>query len=195
MVVRIDRVTTRGGDRGETSLGDGSRISKASAHIAALGSLDEANTVIGVLRAHVMNDNALGDRLSALQNMLFDLGSDLCQPQDNAKAQRVSISLAEDIDQEIDHLREKQEPLRSFILPGGSLPAAWAHMARASVRRAERDVVALSQSVEINGAIVSILNRLSDYFFVLARHLNDDGRNDTLWAPGRSLREASIPDT
>ncbi|NHO31601.1 cob(I)yrinic acid a,c-diamide adenosyltransferase [Acetobacter fallax] len=186
MVVRIDRVVTRGGDKGQTSLGDGSRISKASRHVDAIGMLDEANAIIGLLRAHVAGTDAdLASRLASIQNLLFDMGGDLCQPEGSKHAKRLDISLTTVIEEEVERLRASQLPLTSFVLPGGSLPAAWAHLARTTIRRTERSVVTLSEETTINPALTPILNRLSDYFFVLSRHLNDNGREDIVWEPGK----------
>lgn len=189
MTVRIDRVTTRGGDKGQTSLGDGSRVSKASLHIEAIGALDEANTVIGLLRSSLSPAHAaLTDRLAAIQNLLFDMGSDLCQPLSRTTTARVSEQALADLEQETATLQAMLPPLTSFVLPGGTPDAARAHLARTATRRAERTLVALSEHTPVSPALVPVLNRLSDYFFVLARHLNDNGAADILWQPGRSLR-------
>ncbi|NHN87887.1 cob(I)yrinic acid a,c-diamide adenosyltransferase [Acetobacter conturbans] len=188
MAVRIDRIVTRGGDKGETSLGDGTRLSKADLHIEAIGVLDETNATIGVLRSHVdPGDPILSDRLMAVQNLLFDMGGDLCMPEGSARAKRVSTDILPALEAEIERLRACQAPLKSFVLPGGTVAAAWAHVARTAVRKAERTIIALSQEKTINPAMGPILNRLSDYFFVLSRHLNEDGRADVLWQPGASL--------
>ena len=186
MSVRIDRVVTRGGDRGQTSLGDGTRLSKADLHVEAIGVLDEANAAVGVLRSHVV-DTVLSKRLMAIQNLLFDMGGDLCMPEDSRHAKRLTDRVIVPLEAEIERMRALQVPLTSFILPGGSVPAAWAHIARTAVRKAERAVVALSEQATINPVLVPLLNRLSDYFFVLGRHLNDDGRQDVLWQPGAAL--------
>ncbi|NHN83394.1 cob(I)yrinic acid a,c-diamide adenosyltransferase [Acetobacter musti] len=188
MVVRIDRVVTRGGDRGQTSLGDGSRVSKSSRHIEAIGMLDEANAVVGLLRAHVaVSDMDLAGRLAGIQNLIFDIGSDLCQPEGSRHAKRLDDSLTNVIEKEVERLRAAQLPLTSFVLPGGSIAAGWAHLARTTIRRTERSVVALAEETSINPALTPILNRLSDYFFVLSRHLNEDGRLDIVWEPGKPL--------
>ncbi len=186
MSVRIDRVVTRGGDKGQTSLGDGTRLSKADRHVEAIGVLDEANAAVGVLRSHVA-DEVLSRKLMAVQNLLFDMGGDLCMPEGSKHAKRLTDSVIVPLEAEIERMRALQVPLTSFILPGGSVPAAWAHIARTAVRKAERAVVALSEQATINPVLVPLLNRLSDYFFVLGRHLNDDGRQDVLWQPGAAL--------
>ncbi|MCH4092216.1 cob(I)yrinic acid a,c-diamide adenosyltransferase [Acetobacter sp.] len=186
MSVRIDRVVTRGGDKGQTSLGDGTRLSKADLHVEAIGVLDEANAAVGVLRSHVV-DPDLSGKLMAVQNLLFDMGGDLCMPEGSKHAKRLTDSVIVPLEAEIERLRVLQVPLTSFILPGGSVSAAWAHIARTAVRKAERAVVALSGQTTINPVLMPLLNRLSDYFFVLGRHLNDDGRQDVLWQPGATL--------
>ncbi|AOX19590.1 cob(I)yrinic acid a,c-diamide adenosyltransferase [Kozakia baliensis] len=180
MNIRIDRVTTRGGDGGQTSLGDGSRVAKDDPRIEAIGAVDELNAFLGMLH-HAAPEVAY---LSELQNALFDLGADLCQPH----VQR-ACSLNEEavvrLEQETEVLRVRQEPLSSFVLPGGTNGACWAHLARTVARRAERRVVALHDAQLENAA--RFLNRLSDYLFVLARYENDDGRSDILWNPKRGL--------
>ncbi|MFT8718598.1 cob(I)yrinic acid a,c-diamide adenosyltransferase [Acetobacter sp.] len=188
MVVRIDRVFTRGGDKGETSLGDGTRLSKSDLHIEAIGMLDETNAIVGALRAHLdAGENDLSARLKDVQNLLFDMGGDLCMPEGNERAKRVGEGVLPALEKEIERLRAFQEPLTSFVLSGGSPAASWAHLARTTVRKAERSLVALSRKTAINPILVPILNRLSDYFFVVSRHLNEDGRKDILWQPGHSF--------
>lgn len=184
-MVNLTRIYTRGGDKGETSLGDGSRRAKHDLRVEAYGTVDEANAVIGLVRLHVTGDvDAL---LSRVQNDLFDLGADLCTPEDGRKAEgalRVVADQVAAIEQAIDGYNENLESLKSFILPGGSAAAAHLHLARTVSRRAERLVVALSEAEEVNPEAVKYLNRLSDLFFVLARHCNDGGKADVLWVPG-----------
>lgn len=184
-MVNLTRIYTRGGDKGETSLGDGSRRAKHDLRVEAYGTVDEANAVIGLVRLHVTGDvDAL---LSRVQNDLFDLGADLCTPEDGRKAEgalRVVADQVAAIEQAIDGYNEDLESLKSFILPGGSAAAAHLHLARTVSRRAERLVVALSEAEEVNPEAVKYLNRLSDLFFVLARHCNDGGKADVLWVPG-----------
>lgn len=193
MVVRIDRIVTRGGDQGDTSLGDGTRISKASRHVDTIGALDEANSVIGLLRTHIADtDTATRASLAGVQNLLFDIGSDICQPDTNKRAKRVDHDITPLIEAEVERLRAAQLPLTSFVLPGGSVASGWAHLARTTVRRAERSVAALAMEMPLNPALLPILNRLSDYFFVLARHLNDNGKKDQLWEPGKPLFSHNI---
>ncbi len=185
MVVRIDRVVTRGGDTGETSLGDGARVRKDDDRIVALGSVDEANAAIGVLRALGIPD-AVDAMLARIQNDLFDLGADLCVPGQGGKRRRLADTPSARLEVEIAAINASLAPLRSFILPGGTPAAAQAHAARTLARRAERDVVRLAAAQPVNPAVVRYLNRLSDHLFVLARSLNGAGANDVLWVPGGS---------
>jgi cob(I)alamin adenosyltransferase len=184
-MVKLDKIYTRGGDKGQTSLGDGARVAKHDLRVEAYGTVDELNAVIGLARLHAEGDaDAV---LSRIQNDLFDLGADLCTPEDSRRSQgalRIEDSQVERLEAEIDTLNDALAPLKSFILPGGTPAAAWLHMARTVARRAERLVCALAEKEDVNGAAVRYLNRLSDHFFVLARHLNDDGRADVLWVPG-----------
>jgi cob(I)alamin adenosyltransferase len=180
-VVRIDRVVTRGGDGGETSLGDGARVRKDTPRIAAIGAVDEANATIGVLRLHT---GALPDAdamLARIQNDLFDLGADLCVPGEAGERLRLSDAPVARLEAEIAAINAALPPLTSFILPGGSPAAAHAHVARTVVRRAERAVVAVDG---ISPAVIRYLNRLSDHLFILARRLNHNGVDDVLWVPG-----------
>jgi len=186
---------TRGGDSGETSLGDGSRVRKDSAVIEAIGAVDEANAVIGVLRLHTSDapdamlpriQDAMLPRiqdamLARIQNDLFDLGADLCVPGDGGARLRLTDAPVDRLEREVAAMNEALPALTSFILPGGCPGAAYAHMARTVVRRAERTVVALEG---INPAVVRYLNRLSDHLFVMARVLNENGAGDVLWVPG-----------
>jgi cob(I)alamin adenosyltransferase len=181
-MIRIDRVVTRGGDGGETSLGNGSRVAKDALRVEAYGTVDEANAAIGVLRLHA---NAAADAMLArIQNDLFDVGSDLCVPGEAGDRLRVTDAPALRLEAEIAAMNAALPPLDSFILPGGAPAAAYAHVARTVVRRAERLVVALARAEAVNPAIVRLLNRLSDHLFVLGRHLNDDGAADVKWIPG-----------
>ncbi|GAN67975.1 cob(I)yrinic acid a,c-diamide adenosyltransferase [Acetobacter orleanensis] len=191
MSIRIDRVVTRGGDSGQTSLGDGSRVAKNSARIEAMGSLDELNAVVGLLRSHGTADSPVAAHLAQLQNWLFDMGALLCQPQ-KTEAQAASPlgeTIVAELECWVEHLREAQAPLTSFILPGGTPAAAWAHLARTQARTTERRVVALAQEEAVSPDLLKILNRVSDYFFVLARHFNQDGRTDLVWTPAAQRAE------
>ncbi len=184
-MVRLDKIYTRGGDKGQTSLGDGARVAKHDLRVEAYGTVDELNAVIGLARQHT--DGDVDAMLSRIQNDLFDLGADLCTPEDSRRSEgalRIDDAQVERLESEIDRLNDALEPLKSFILPGGTPAASWAHMARTVSRRAERLVCALAEKEDVNGAAVRYLNRLSDHFFVLARHLNDNGAADVLWVPG-----------
>ena len=184
-MVRLTRIYTRGGDAGETSLGDGARVSKSSTRVAAFGTVDEANSAVGIARLHATGD--ADAMLGRIQNDLFDLGADLCTPEEeNPKYPplRISDRQVERLEHEIDAMNEKLAPLDSFILPGGSPAAAYLHLARTVARRAERLIVELAATEPVNPAAVRSANRLSDHLFVLSRHLTEDGRRDVLWVPG-----------
>ena len=184
-MVRLTRIYTRGGDAGETSLGDGARVSKSSTRVAAFGTVDEANSAVGIARLHATGD--ADAMLGRIQNDLFDLGADLCTPEEeNPKYPplRISDRQVERLEHEIDAMNENLAPLDSFILPGGSPAAAYLHLARTVARRAERLIVELAATEPVNPAAVRYANRLSDHLFVLSRHLNEDGRRDVLWVPG-----------
>jgi len=190
-MVRLSKIYTKTGDSGETGLGDGSRISKASLRIAAIGAVDEANSAIGIARCHAAASNGRdGDSdamLARIQNDLFDLGADLCAPEDGRKAEgrlRICEAQVERLEREIDAMNERLEPLTSSVLPGGTALAAHLHLARAIARRAEVAMVALAEKEEINGSAVRYINRLSDHLFVMARTANKDGMGDVLWGPG-----------
>ena len=187
MSIRIDRVVTRGGDLGLTSLGDGTRVSKDAARVEAYGAVDEANASLGVLRAAMQPDSAPESFLRRVQSMLFDVGADLCVPGSAGAKLRLSDAPVEAVEAEIALLLERQAPLDSFVLPAGSPAASQAHVARTVVRRAERRVVTLASSEPVTPAVIQLLNRLSDYLFVLSRHLNEDGRADVLWVRGGSV--------
>ena len=184
-MVRLTRIYTRGGDQGETSLGDGSRVSKHALRVATFGTVDEANAAIGLVRLHAAaNIDAM---LSRIQNDLFDLGADLCTPEDGrrgAGALRIAAAQVERLEREIDMMNASLRPLDSFVLPGGSAAAAHLHLARTVVRRAERLVGDLSQREPVNPEALRYLNRLSDHLFVLGRRANDNGERDVLWVPG-----------
>jgi cob(I)alamin adenosyltransferase len=184
VTVRIDRVVTRGGDGGETSLGDGTRVRKHVLRVEAYGTVDEANSFIGVVRACAGPDERTDIALRRIQNDLFDIGADLCVPGEAGERLRLSDAPSAWLETEIAHLNASLPPLRSFVLPGGTPGAAHAHVARAVTRRAERLVVALAETETVNPAIIRYLNRLSDYLFVLARHLNGGGVGDVEWVPG-----------
>jgi cob(I)alamin adenosyltransferase len=182
-MVKLTRIYTRGGDAGETSLGDGERVSKADLRIEAIGTVDEANAAIGMARLHT--DGATDAMLGRIQNDLFDLGADLCVPEGGDKSRlRIAASQVERLEREIDQLNAELAELNSFVLPGGVPAAAALHLARTVARRAERLIVALAARDGLNPQAVAYINRLSDHLFVLARHLNDRGARDVLWKPG-----------
>jgi len=190
-MVKLTRIYTRGGDKGKTSLGTGKRVVKHHPRVAAYGAVDEANAVIGIARLHTTADPEADAMLERIQNDLFDLGADLCTPEDPAMdpemakaALRIVDAQVERLEREIDRMNEALKPLDSFILPGGSAGAAHLHLARTVVRRAEREMTALAEAEPVNPAAVRYINRLSDHLFVLARWLNDRGRSDVLWKPG-----------
>jgi cob(I)alamin adenosyltransferase len=188
-MVYLSRIYTKTGDQGETALGDGTRVSKDHPRVASYGSVDELNSVLGLLLANHPN-LAEAQLLREIQNDLFDVGGDLCIPQKPeeppGKVLRVRPEQVTRLEQAIDRLNANLSPLRSFVLPGGRPAAAWCHLARTVCRRAERDVVTLARAEPINPQIVVYLNRLSDLLFVLARVCNDGGANDVLWEPGKS---------
>ena len=184
-MVTLSKIYTRTGDSGETGLGDGSRISKASLRVAAMGAVDEANSAIGVARLDAQGDTDA--MLARIQNDLFDLGADLSAPQDGRKAEgrlRIAPAQVERLEGEIDAMNATLSPLTSFVLPGGTALAAHLHLARAIARRAEAAIVALAADETINDAAIRYANRLSDHLFVMARAAN--GGDDVLWIPGEN---------
>lgn len=194
-MVRLTRIYTRGGDTGETSLGDGARVKKHAPRVAAYGTVEEANAAIGLARLHVDPgidpgaDAATDAMLSRIQNDLFDLGADLCTPEDSPRAARkgalrILPAQVERLEHEIDAMNAELSPLDSFVLPGGTPAAAHLHLARTITRRAERLVSELAAAEPVNPEALKYLNRLSDHLFVLGRRLNDKGARDILWRPG-----------
>ena len=181
-MIRIDRVVTRGGDAGQTSLGDGTRVDKDDLRVDAYGTVDEANATIGLLRLHVAHHPEIDATLARIQNDLFDVGADLCVPGDAGERLRLTDAPSARLELEIAAMNDTLAPLTSFILPGGTPAAAHAHLARTVVRRAERLVVRLARAQPVNPAIIRFLNRLSDHLFVLGRRLNPGG--DVQWTPG-----------
>ena len=188
-MVRLTRIYTRGGDKGQTSLGDGSRVPKQSPRVEAFGTVDEANAAIGLARLHTEGEE---DRMLArIQNDLFDLGADLCTPEEGrprsanrAGALRIVAAQVTRLEREIDSMNAALRPLDSFILPGGTPAAAHLHLARTVTRRAERLLCALAAAETVNPEAIKYLNRLSDHLFVLGRRVNDNGAKDVLWQPG-----------
>ena len=199
-MVKLNVIYTRTGDKGETGLGDGSRRIKSDARIAAMGDVDETNCAIGLAVLAVRHagdaaDLAIEPALTRIQNDLFDLGADLCLPRQPHEAPgavlRVAASQVKALERAIDRLNARLDPLRSFVLPGGTGAAAALHQARAICRRAERSMVALAaiEGEEVGEAALAYVNRLSDYLFVAARAANDFGKSDVLWAPGANQGE------
>ncbi|HTT79776.1 MAG TPA: cob(I)yrinic acid a,c-diamide adenosyltransferase [Stellaceae bacterium] len=189
-MVRLTRIYTRGGDKGKTSLGDGSRVPKQSLRVDAYGTVDEANAAIGLARLHA--DTETDAMLARIQNDLFDLGADLCTPETARRAPanqkngalRIVAAQVARLEREIDAVNADLQPLNSFVLPGGSAAAAYLHLARTVTRRAERLVCALAAAEKVNPEAVKYLNRLSDHLFVLSRRVNANGARDVLWQPG-----------
>lgn len=186
-MVRLNKIYTRTGDSGETGLVDGSRASKADPRFGAIGDVDEANSAIGLARCAVADEEA-GAMLGRIQNEMFDLGADLATPGEDFAPDAMTLRIVADqvarLEAEIDRMNEDLEPLRSFILPGGSEAAARLHLARAIVRRAERSVVAAGNGVALNPLALSYINRLSDLLFVMARWIARKEGGDVLWQPG-----------
>ena len=181
-MIRIDRVITRGGDTGETSLGDGTRLPKDAVRVEAYGTVDEANAAIGLMRLHTTGeDDAM---LARIQNDLFDIGADLCVPGDAGDRLRLTEAPSLRLEREVAAMNAELPALTSFVLPGGTSAAAYAHLARTIARRAERRVVTLAQTETVNPEVVRYLNRLSDHLFVLGRRLNGNATQDVLWVPG-----------
>lgn len=191
-MVYLSRIYTKSGDKGETALGDGARVPKDHPRVVAYGSVDELNSVLGLLLGH--HPQVLeAELLRSIQNDLFDVGADLCVPESAGEAPgqclRVRPEQATRLEGVIDRLNEKLSPLKSFVLPGGQPASAWCHLARTVCRRAERDVVTLSHSEPVNSHVIVYLNRLSDLLFVLARILNHNGQDDVLWQPAATVKK------
>lgn len=192
-MVTLNRIYTRTGDKGSTALGTGTRVPKHHARIASYGTVDEANSAIGVARTRLAKEDAQVDAmLLRIQNDMFDLGADLCAPDDGVdrgyEPLRVSNAQVERLEAEIDHMNEALEPLNSFILPGGSEGAAALHLARTIARRAERHMVELAEmeNEAVSEPALCYINRLSDFLFVAARFVNERGGSDILWTPGEN---------
>ena len=187
-MVVLNKIYTRTGDAGDTALGDGSRTAKHADRVNAYGTVDETNATVGLARLHASGD--MDAALSRIQNDLFDLGADLCRPNMELDAEaeypplRMAPSQVERLEGEIDAMNANLEPLRSFILPGGSPLAAHLHLCRTVSRRAERLIVQLSATEGVNESAIKYMNRLSDWFFVASRVANENGKEDVLWVPG-----------
>lgn len=194
-MVVLNKIYTRTGDDGSTALGTGERVPKSSTRIWAYGTVDETNAAIGVARLHLSEHPVVEAGLGRVQNDLFDLGADLCIPDRGSppawagpdyKPLRISSSQVKRLEDEIDVMNGELEPLRSFILPGGSAAAAALHVARTICRRAERHMAELAALPDepVSPAALRYINRLSDYLFVAGRYVNDRGKADVLWVPG-----------
>ncbi len=184
-MVKLTKIYTRGGDKGQTSLGNGTRVSKDDSRVEAYGDVDELNAIIGIARLHSKDDADV--LLARIQNDLFDLGADLCTPYEEAPKYpplRMTEEQVLHLEKEIDSLNSELQPLNSFILPGGSVVSAYLHHARTVCRRAERRMVSLGTVENINEISIRYINRLSDLLFVMSRYLNEKGDNDVLWVPG-----------
>ena len=182
-MVTLNRIYTKTGDKGETALGDGSRVPKHALRIAAYGTVDEANAAIGLARISAVPE--LDVMLARVQNDLFDLGADLCAPEDGRRGDdrlRVAPAQVTRLENEIDAMNEGLKPLTSFILPGGTPTAAYLHLARTIIRRAERLMVELAETEKVGEAALQYANRLSDHLFVASRYAN--AGDDVLWVPG-----------
>jgi cob(I)alamin adenosyltransferase len=184
--VRLTKIYTRGGDAGETSLGDGSRVSKLDARIGAFGAVDELNSAIGLALAYECPD-LTRTVLSRIQNELFDLGADLSVPLEREDRLRITQGQVDALEADCDRFNADLPELTSFVLPGGSNLAARLHIARAVCRRAEREAIAAAGVYRLNAIALAYLNRLSDLLFILARFANAaEGREEPLWKPGNS---------
>lgn len=189
-MVVLNRIYTRTGDGGETALGNGARVPKHALRVAAYGTVDETNAALGLARLHA--DGETDAALARIQNDLFDLGADLCRPEMEKDADapyrplRMADSQVERLEREIDAMNAALEPLRSFVLPGGTALSAHLHLGRTVCRRAERLTVELAAAESVNGAALRYLNRLSDWLFVASRVANGNGAGDVLWVPGKT---------
>lgn len=195
-MVVLNRIYTRTGDDGTTSLGTGARRKKYDLRVEAYGTVDEVNAVIGLVRLHTVTEKVLDAALSRIQNDLFDVEADLCLAEKGPGGARLTVTDAQVgwLEGEIDRLNAELEPLKSFILPGGSPASAYLHLARTVCRRAERIMVALKDKDQdqdqdqdgVSGPCLKYINRLSDYLFVAGRYANNKGTGDVLWAPGQN---------
>jgi cob(I)alamin adenosyltransferase len=184
-MVVLNRIYTKTGDRGETALGDGTRLPKHALRIASYGTVDEANAATALARLHAVGD--VDAMLGRIQNDLFDLGADLCIPDSSRRSEgalRISDAQVERLEREIDAMNAELAPLSSFVLPGGTPASAYLHLARTIVRRAERFIVELAAQEAVGAATLKYVNRLSDHLFVASRYVNDKGLRDVLWVPG-----------
>ncbi len=192
-MVFLSKIYTKAGDQGETGLGDGTRVSKDHPRVQAYGNVDELNATLGLIVAQGLTEADQKDLVTMfreIQNDLIDLGADLCVPESTSENNQTRLRVREEqvarLENLIDQYNAKLQPLKTFVLPGGSVAAAWCHLARTVCRRAERGLVALAHHESINPVALKYLNRLSDLLFVLGRICNDEGKSDVLWEPGRT---------
>lgn len=188
-MVQLTRIYTRGGDKGKTSLGDGTRLDKHAKRVTAYGTVDEANAALGIARLHIGTDADADGMLGRIQNDMFDLGADLCTPEQDDPPYpplRMVAAQVERLEAEIDTMNADLEPLKSFVLPGGEASSAYLHLARTIIRRAERLMTDLAVDEPVNPIAVQYINRLSDHAFVMARWLNAKSGGDVLWVPGQN---------
>jgi cob(I)alamin adenosyltransferase len=188
-MVKLTKIYTRGGDSGDTSLGDGTRVAKSSPRVASYGEVDEANAILGIVRLYVTGPE--DSLLARIQNDLFDIGADLCTPiveNPEYPPLRITQPQVDWLEAQIDLMNAELAPLNSFVLPGGTPAGAFLHQARTVVRRAERVLVGLLASPDeaVNRLVLVYLNRLSDLLFVMSRYVNNKGADDVLWVPGAS---------
>ena len=190
-MVTLSKIYTKTGDTGMTSLGDGKRVQKDSKRVATYGTVDELNSCVGLARIHCSEE--ITDKLRLIQNDLFDLGADFCKPYSEPKEQdknlsdiRITNEQVQRIEKEIDEMNRSLEPLKSFVLPGGTMASSQLHVCRTVCRRAERYAVSLGRLEKLNPDALKFLNRLSDWFFVSSRLENDEGKGKALWKPGSS---------
>ncbi len=193
-MVILNKIYTRTGDEGFTALGTGERVKKHSLRISSYGTIDEVNSCIGLVRLHTQDSSAeiIDQMLAQVQNDLFDLGADLCAPDNGEKLEytplRITDAQVVRLENEIDQLNGELSPLRSFVLPGGSAASASLHLARTIARRAERLIVELGDIDDepVGAPVIKYINRLSDFLFVASRYLNNKGKSDVLWVPGQN---------
>ena len=188
-MVKLNRIYTRTGDDGTTGLGSGARVKKYDLRVEAYGTVDETNSCLGMVRLHTV-EHEIDPMLARIQNDLFDLGADLCTPLSSAplpyEPLRIVSEQVQRLESEIDALNAALQPLKSFILPGGSPAAATLHLARTVCRRAERQMVELAAGEHVGTAALQYINRLSDFLFVASRYVNNKGLDDVLWVPGKN---------
>ena len=188
-MVTLNKIYTRSGDKGETSLVGGQRVSKHSLRPEAFGEVDELNSLIGLVRIYSKTNKIIDGTLKRIQNELFDLGADLATPELNNDQKlnlRITSNQVSRIEKEIDLLNNNLQSLDSFVLPGGSELASWLHLSRTVARRTERKITKLASEEAINVEILHYINRLSDLLFVMARFANNNGKLDILWQPGKT---------